>query len=114
MKTLITFLLLAFTISGYSQIKKFNESASHFNTPIKLDSSRGIFLYKDMYRGYMKAGTGFANLSKIQNKLEASIRKFAKKNNKDFIVLGSERSKGPYVLGRYPAIEIIFVLIDKQ
>ncbi len=61
-----------------------------------------------------KAGTGFANLSKIQNKLEASIRKFAKKNNKDFIVLGSETSKGPYVLGRYPAIEIIFVLIDKQ
>jgi hypothetical protein len=60
-----------------------------------------------MYRGFMKAGTGFANLSKLQNKLEESISKFAKKNNKDFIILGSATSKGPYVLGRYPSMEII-------
>lgn len=113
MRTLITCLFVIFTMSAYSQIKKYNESASNFNPPIKIDSSRGIFQYKDMYRAYKKAGSGFANLSKLQNKLEASIKKFAKKKNKDFIVLGRETSKGPYIIGRYPAIEIIFVLVDK-
>lgn len=64
MKKIITFLLLVISASGFSQIKKFNESTSHYTTPIILDSSRGVFQYKDMYRGFMKAGTGFANLSK--------------------------------------------------
>ena len=67
-----------------------------------------------MYRAYRKAGTGFSTVSKVQGKLEADIRRFAKKNNKDFIVLGRESSRPPYIFGNYPALEIVFVLVDKQ
>ena len=73
MKILITFLLAFFTITGYSQIKKFNESASKFGT-IKLDSSRGVFQYKDMYRAYMKAGTGFMLLAATAHGAKATPR----------------------------------------
>ncbi len=99
----------------YAQyIKPFNESASHFQTPTAIDNTRGKFNSKDMYRAYRKASTGFTTMTKTQKKLEKEIRSFAKKKGKSFIILGSQFSRPPYILGVYPRMEIIFVLIDKQ
>ena len=117
MKTLSIILGLMFcfncTISAQF-IKPYNESASHFNTPTVIDTSRGKFPAKEMYRAYRKASTGFTTMSKTQKELEETIRKFATKKDKAFIVLGSQFAKPPYILGNYPRIEIIFVLVDKE
>ena len=111
---MLTVFLIFFNSSTLAQfVKPYNESASHFNTPTVIDTSRGKFPSKDMYRAYRKASTGFTTMTKTQKELEQSIRKFAKKKDKSFIVLGSQFSKPPYILGNYPRMEIIFVLVDK-
>lgn len=113
------FFLFAFTIflsqSIHAQfIKPYNESASHFSTPTVLDTTRGKFNYQNMYRAYRKASTGFTTMTTTQRKLESEIRSFAKKKDKSFIILGSQYAHPPYILGNYPRMEIIFVLVDKQ
>ena len=112
--SLLAFFLILFNHTSLAQfVKPYNESASHFNTPIVIDTSRGKFPSKDMYRAYRKASTGFTTMTKTQKELEQSIRKFANKKGKSFIVLGSQFSKPPYILGNYPRMEIIFALVDK-
>lgn len=111
---LIFLILLSSIFNTQAQfVKPFNESASHFNTPIVIDTNRGKFPTSDMYRAYRKASTGFTTMTKTQKKLEKSIRSFAKSKGKSFIILGSQFAKPPYILGNYPRMEIIFVLIDK-
>ncbi len=111
---LISFAIL-FSQSIHAQfIKPYNESASHFQTPTVLDTTRGKFNSQNMYRAYRKASTGFTTMTTTQRKLEKEIRSFAKKKGKSFIILGSQFSHPPYILGVYPRMEIIFVLIDKQ
>lgn len=95
-------------------IKPYNESASHFHTPTVIDTTRGKFSYQNMYRAYRKASTGFTTMTTTQRKLEKEIRSFAKKKGKGFIILGSQYAKPPYILGNYPRMEIIFVLVDKE
>ena len=112
---LISFVILFSQSSSHAQfIKPFNESASHFQTPAVLDTTRGKFNSQDMYRAYRKASTGFTTMTKTQKKLEKEIRYFANKKGKAFIILGSQFARPPYILGNYPRMEIIFVLVDKQ
>ncbi|GGC18294.1 hypothetical protein GCM10011386_07750 [Parapedobacter defluvii] len=112
MKYLITLLLLACGYISIAQIKPYNESASYFKQPTQIDTTRGNFSTKDMYRAYRRAGTGFTSMTKTQRRLENRIAKFAKSKGKSFIVLGSQFSQPPYILGNYPRMEIIFVLVD--
>lgn len=101
--------------SAHAQfIKPYNESASHFNTLTVLDTTRGKFSYQNMYRAYRKASTGFTTMTTTQRKLENEIRSFAKKKGQAFIILGSQYAKPPYILGNYPRMEIIFVLVEKE
>lgn len=113
MKYIITLLLLIYGHIGAAQIKSYNESASYFKQPTQIDTSRGNFSTKDMYRAYRRAGTGFTSMTKTQRKLEKRIRQFAKSKGKSFVVLGSQFSQPPYIFGNYPRMEIIFVLIDQ-
>ena len=117
MKQILFSIALIFSLQFTARaqfIKPYNESASHFNTPTVLDTTRGKFSYQSMYRAYRKASTGFTTMTTTQRKLEKEIRSFAKKKGKAFIVLGSQFSKPPYILGNYPRMEIIFVLVDKE
>ena len=108
----IWFVVLANFAANAQSIKPYNESASHFSTPPVIDTTRGKFEYKDMYRAFRKAGTGFTSMTKTQRKLESEIRSFAKKRKKSFIVLGSQLSHPPHILGNFPRMEIIYVLVD--
>jgi len=117
----MTRIILSIVLVFFSQfsvraqfIKPYNESASHFNNPTVLDTTRGEFSYQNMYRAYRKASTGFTTMTTTQRKLEKEIRDFAKKKGKAFIILGSQYAKPPYILGNYPRMEIIFVLVNKE
>ena len=97
-----------------AQIKSYNQSASHFSNPPSIDNSKGIYSTKEMYRAFRQGATSFASLRRIQERLERDIRKFADKKGRGFVILGSRPSNPPYILGNYPAIEIIFVLVDRE
>lgn len=110
--TVIILLLFIVTISVKAQsIKKYTESASHFNKPIEFSNKE--YPESDMYRAYKKANTGFRSIGAIQNDVEEKIRSFAKKHGKSFVILGQMSSNPPFIVGNYPRVEIIFVLVDK-
>lgn len=116
MKQILLFILFftCFTVSKTSaqSIKKYNESSSNFNKPPELITSN--YKSSEMYRAYKKGKTGGASLSKLKNQVENKIREFAKKEGKDFIILGQRTSEAPYLFGNYPRVEIIFVLAEKN
>ena len=79
------------------------------------DTSKIIIFIKRVFRAFKGGGaTSFASLRRIQERLERDIRKFADKKGRGFVILGSRPSNPPYILGNYPAIEIIFVLVDRE
>ena len=111
----ISFLIVIFQTGALGQnIKPYNESTSHFQTATPIDTTRGNFKFKNMFRAYRKATTGFTTMTSTQTKLERDIRSFANKQGKSFILLGSQFSHPPYLLGNYPRMEIIFVLVDEE
>lgn len=93
-------------------IKKYTESASNFDKGPELSSN--TYPETSMYRAYKKGRTGGASLTKLQNQVENKIREFAKKEGKEFVILGQRTSSGPYVFGNYPRVEIVFALKDKN
>lgn len=110
--TVIIFISCLFStgnINGQS-IKKYNESASNFDTSPELSSNN----YPDsvLYRAYIKGGTGFKQVEGLKSKLEKRIVDFAKKNNQNFVILGQRIQNGG--IGRFPKVEIIFALTDKK
>jgi len=106
-----TSILVAGTISGQT-IKKYTESASIFDKGPEL--SNNSYPDSTLFRAYKKGKTGAASLNKLQNQTENKIREFAKKEKKDFVILGQRVSNGPYVFGRYPQVEMVFALTEKK
>ena len=112
---LIVALSLIFLISGCATIgpiKRYYESKSRFNKPPELMSNN--YPKSDIYRVYQRASTGYTPMRSLRNKVEGRINKFAKGQNKSFIILGERSSNPPFVAGNFPRIEIVFVLIDKN
>ena len=110
-----TVLLIIFLISGCATIgpiKRYGESKSRFNNPPELMSNN--YPKSDIYRVYQRASTGYTPMRSLRNKVEDRIDKFAKGQNKSFIILGERSSNPPFVAGNFPRIEIVFVLIEKN
>lgn len=108
-------LLLVFLISGCATIgpiKRYNESKSRFNNPPELMSNN--YSKSDIYRVYQRASTGYTPMRALRNKVEDRIDKFARGQNKSFIILGERSSNPPFIAGNFPRIEIVFVLIEKN
>lgn len=108
-------LLLVFLISGCATIgpiKRYNESKSRFNNPPELMSNN--YPKSDIYRVYQRASTGYTPMRALRNKVEDRIDKFARGQNKSFIILGERSSNPPFIAGNFPRIEIVFVLIEKN
>jgi hypothetical protein len=103
--------LLLTSCATSSPIQRYNESASNFSKPPELISNS--YLEKDIYRIYQRASTGFTPMQSLRNSVELRAFKFAEQQGKTFLVLGERISQPPYILGNFPRIEIVFVLIDK-
>jgi len=109
---LLGVILLFSSCATIGPIKRYNESKSRFNNPPELMSNN--YPKADIYRVYQRASTGYTPMRALRNKVEDRIDKFARGQNKSFIILGERSSNPPFVAGNFPRIEIVFVLIDKN
>ena len=108
---LVTIIFLLSSCGTTAPIQKYNESSSHFKSPTQLMSNS--YPQNDFYRIYQKAGTGFSSIEKIREHSEQRVREFAQSQGKSFVILGSQNSNPPYILGNYQRVEIVFALFDK-
>jgi hypothetical protein len=95
-----------------SPIQRYGESESAFSTPPDLISNN--YPEKDIYRIYHRGATSFVTIQSIRNAAMQRAENFARQQNKSIIVLGEKISQPPYILGNFPRIEIVFVLVDKE
>ncbi len=108
-------LAVIFLMSGCATvgpIKRYNESKSRFNNPPELMSNN--YPATDIYRVYQRASTGYTPMQSLRRNVEERIDKFAKRQDKSFIILGERSSHPPFIAGNFPRIEIVFVLINKK
>jgi len=94
-----------------SPIKRYDESTSNFSEPTELMSNN--YPKTDIYRIFQQASSGFTSIGKLRAAAEERINKFASQQGKSYIILGEKTSKPPYIIGNFPKIEMVFVLIDK-
>lgn len=109
---LLTVVLFMTSCATIGPIKRYSESKSRFNHPPELMSNN--YAKEDIYRVYQRASTGYTPMRSLRNKVEERIDKFAKGQDKSFVILGERSSNPPFVAGNFPRIEIVFALIDKK
>jgi hypothetical protein len=92
-------------------VQRYSESASKFRKPPQMMSHD--YPDKDVYRIFQQGATGFVPLASIREDLELQAEKFCERQGKGMVVLGSNYSKPPYILGNFPRMELIFAAVDK-
>jgi len=92
-------------------VQRYSESASKFRKPPQMMSHN--YPDKDVYRIFQQGATGFVPLASIREDLELQADKFCERQGKSMVVLGSNYSKPPYILGNFPRMELIFAAVDK-
>jgi len=105
--------LMSILIAGCAYdtpVQRYSESKSHFHKPPEIMSHN--YPDKDVYRIFQQGATGFVPISSIREDLEAQAERFATRQGKSIVILGSNMSKPPYILGNFPRMELIFAVID--
>ena len=92
-------------------VQRYSESPSKFRKPPQMMSH--TYPDKDVYRIFQQGATGFVPLASIREDLELQAEKFCERQGKGMVVLGSNYSKPPYILGNFPRMELIFAAVDK-
>lgn len=92
-------------------VQRYSESASKFRKPPQMMTHN--YPDKDVYRIFQQGATGFVPLASIREDLELQADKFCERQGKGMVVLGSNYSKPPYILGNFPRMELIFAAVDK-
>jgi len=106
-------LLLSVALFGCAyetSVQRYSESRSRFNKPPELMSHN--YPDRDVYRIFQQGATGFVPLSSIRQDLEDQAERFCARQGKKMVVLGSNYSKPPYILGNFPRMELIFAAVD--
>lgn len=108
--TSVLFLTLI-SCGSSTPITRFSESKPKFSSPTELISNK--YPSQDIYRVYEKASSGFTSINSLRKTIESRVDNFAKSQQRNYIILGENKSNPPYILGNFPRIEIVFALIDK-
>jgi hypothetical protein len=106
-------LLLSLALFGCAYetaVQRYSESRSRFSKPPELMSHN--YPDRDVYRIFQQGATGFVPMSSIRQDLEDQAERFCARQGKKMIVLGSNYSKPPYILGNFPRMELIFAAVD--
>ena len=113
-QSLILLILLSLFFAGCAYetpVQRYSESASKFRKPPQMMSHD--YPDKDVYRIFQQGATGFVSLASIREDLELQAEKFCERQGKGMVVLGSNYSKPPYILGNFPRMELIFAAVAK-
>ena len=95
-----------------SNISKFNGGEGYFN--------RAPYIYKSIsgeleaYTLYERASSGFVSIESVRRKAERRADLFASRYGKSVEVIGVNASEPPFILGNFPRVQIVFVLVDKK
>tara|TARA_B100001063_G_scaffold118142_1_gene110367 strand:- start:18183 stop:18728 length:546 start_codon:yes stop_codon:yes gene_type:complete len=119
---LISLVIGSFLITGCavkSEIKKVNESKSHFEDVI-YTGQKDFYkssekLEGQKYRIFHQAASGFVATRALRNSAMKRALTFCKNINPTFNVtkISEHTGQPPYILGNFPKIEIIFICNDK-
>ena len=61
-----------------------------------------------------EAGTGFTRHTKILKKAIVVVEAYAESKDKEYEIIKIYRNEGPFVLGKFPRVEVTFKLLENE
>jgi hypothetical protein len=61
-----------------------------------------------------QAATGLGGLGNLKADVTKQAADYCGKQNKDFTVVNYSETKGPYILGKYPRVDLVFRCITRK